>query len=747
MAGVTSLAPYAIAWGATALAIAGLYLLRPRSRRVEVSSILLWQRVLEPASTRSPLTWLRRHLLLILQIATALLAAFALMRPASTTVEPVGRHIALIIDVSAPMLATDGDPSIVASSPLVRQQGCLRSGVCSRLDEARARGALVLGRLRAGDIATVISVGGTAQVEATGTIPNASGALSDAVTRLIARPSEANFAQALELASSTIYDAKQGEVLIITGGVADVTGSVRRPSVPIQVARVGGRPPPGLAGTDNVAITAFAARRDLALGGTTLSRSGAGSTANLPAPSQSAIDGAQAGPTSGSVQLFTRVTNHGTQTVNGVLRLKVDGKPFGERPMTIGGVQSEDVAIAQVPPDATWLEAYFDHNDLLAIDNIAWAAVPRPVERRVALVGSRTDQLERALRAVPGVTLERIDPARYDPNARYDIVVFEAWFPRVAPLAHWLLIDPPRTDGPVVVNGVLGRRTEGAREWNAAQIARVRPSPLLQGVDLAGVSIAEARLVTLPSWGEEVVSTRTSPLIVQGYPGAYRAVVVGFDVRSSNFLARVGFPIFVANTIEWLTGGLETGAALCGTTPCVASTTNSGGSGRAATNFVPGDALMITPLPRTTQLTVETPATQVRSYPVDPLRRTTRFLDTTAPGAYVIREYEGATEIARQVAIARAIPTGRELSLSDLSFRPAVLALASVGIGSVPGPLIAGPGETSTRNEWWTLLAACALGVLVIEWWWVHRYNRPSSRRTPETVRGAGAMSGRGADA
>ena len=105
------LSPWALAWAAAAAAILGLYFLKPRSRRVEVSSTWLWQGVLREESARSPLQWLKRHLLLLLQLLIALLAMFALARPALNRLQPVGRTVVLGMDVSAAMLANDGDPA------------------------------------------------------------------------------------------------------------------------------------------------------------------------------------------------------------------------------------------------------------------------------------------------------------------------------------------------------------------------------------------------------------------------------------------------------------------------------------------------------------------------------------------------------------------------------------------------------------------------------------------------------------
>jgi hypothetical protein len=683
MNGTQLLSPWGLAWAGAAAAILALYLLRPRSRRVEVSSILLWRRTLELETSRSPLAWLRRHALLLMQVAAALLVALALARPTLSRLVPVPRTVAIIVDTSAPMLASDGDPGIVADGPFA--SAVARRGVTTRLDEAKARAALVVSRLRSGDRAVIVAVAGAARVDFSGEAPGDTGALISAIGRLVAQPGEANLSQAVEIAGAAIRDARQGEVVIVTGGVADLSGPVRRPPVPIQVVRVGKSTNPDGPAPSNAAITALVARRPDLCGDT--------------------ICDLSATP----IQAFVRVQNRGASAANGTLRLRVDGKPFGERPLTVGGDASEAISIPNLPSDASWIEAWFDTPDLLALDNLATAAVPRPVTRRVALVGGRTDQLERALRAVPGVVLERIDPARYDPTARYDVVVFEAWFPPQAPQAHWFLVDPPRTDGPIVVNGNLGKRTDSTREWNSAQVARVRPGPLLAGVDFAGVSVTEARQVAIPDWAEEVVSARASPLIFMGYPGAYRAVVVAFDLRSSNLLGRVGFPVLISNTIEWLTGGAEV-------------TTGSDGA------IMPGDALPITPLPRTTAITIEMPTGEIRRIetPGSTGRPSVRFLDTAAPGAYVVREFEQSDEIARHVTIARAVPAGREAALADLRPRAKVLALASVGPGAEPGPLLAGPGETTERDEWWQWAAIISLVIVAAEWWW---FSNGGSRR------------------
>src|SRR3954453_17876394 len=119
---MTFLTPWSLLWLGAVAAVAAVYLLKPRSRRVEVSSTWLWQGALREETSRSLIQWIRRHLLLLLQLLVAMLAVLgvvrvvALVRPALSRSLPVGRTVVLAIDASAAMLANDGDPAALAAA-------------------------------------------------------------------------------------------------------------------------------------------------------------------------------------------------------------------------------------------------------------------------------------------------------------------------------------------------------------------------------------------------------------------------------------------------------------------------------------------------------------------------------------------------------------------------------------------------------------------------------------------------------
>ena len=75
------LTPLALAGGLLALPVILLYMLRLRRQEIEVSSIMLWQQLLQDTEANTPWQRLRRNLLLLLQLLILAALVFALARP------------------------------------------------------------------------------------------------------------------------------------------------------------------------------------------------------------------------------------------------------------------------------------------------------------------------------------------------------------------------------------------------------------------------------------------------------------------------------------------------------------------------------------------------------------------------------------------------------------------------------------------------------------------------------------------
>jgi hypothetical protein len=86
-----------------------LYFLKLKRRALQVPSTFLWRKSIEDLHVNSLFQWLRRNILLILQLLFLVGLGYALADPTYNS-ESKGRHIIIMIDNSASMSATDGSP-------------------------------------------------------------------------------------------------------------------------------------------------------------------------------------------------------------------------------------------------------------------------------------------------------------------------------------------------------------------------------------------------------------------------------------------------------------------------------------------------------------------------------------------------------------------------------------------------------------------------------------------------------------
>lgn len=219
----------ALAFALLALPILLLYMLKLRRQEVRVSSILLWQRLLRDREANTPWQRLRRNLLLLLQLLALALLVVALARPFLPTRAPVSGSVVLLLDGSASMQATDGEPT--------------------RFEAARRAAREILEGLAPGDRAALVLVGPQPQVLA--------GPSEDrtALLRALegAAPSDglADWQTALETAAALTAGMDAPHYLIISDGGLPA----ELPGLPgeVRYLRVGDR-------DDNLGILALSVR-------------------------------------------------------------------------------------------------------------------------------------------------------------------------------------------------------------------------------------------------------------------------------------------------------------------------------------------------------------------------------------------------------------------------------------------------------------------------------------------------------
>jgi Ca-activated chloride channel homolog len=391
------LTPLGLLGAGLAIPIILLYMLRLRRREVTISSTFLWQQILQDNEANTPWQKLKRNLLLFLQLLILACIVLALARP-FMIVPAVGTgQIALLLDASASMNATDisGD---------------------SRFEEAKRRALEIVETMSAADTMTVIRVSNVPEVLAPATADRA--VLRAAINNAQPSQAKADWDAALTLARAGASNAESFSTVIVgDGGLGD---NSQLPDMPGEVNFV-----PIGESSSNVAITALATR-------------------NLPGQPP---------------QLFAQVTNYGDQDAEIIFDLRVDGALFTAERYTIPANDGLPLVSAALPDDFEVLQAGITlpgdatFVDYLAEDNTAWAVSSGGSNRRALLMTPGNLFVEQVLRSLPGVQSFKGNVDAGLPTEAFDFYIFDGWLPEDLPAGDLLIINPPRSTSFFSVSG------------------------------------------------------------------------------------------------------------------------------------------------------------------------------------------------------------------------------------------------------------------------------------------------------
>ncbi len=483
---MTLLNPLGLIFLALAPVLVVLYLRRARRREVAVPALFLWERALGDRRHRAFLGRLRQWASLLLHLLILALLVLALARPEWGRPGVAGEAVVLVVDTRARMQAVEPG--------------------------GKARFALALEKARA--VAGTASEGRPVALVAAGPEAEVLSPFSTDPARLLARldalePTDAGGdpAPALALARELVA-SRPGRVVFLTAG--------QGPGEPAERVEVGG----GVA-LENVAITRFAARPEL----------GSPQTASL------LLEVANFGsaPAKGNVEIFAGET-------------LLDVRPFDLAP----GAFKRDVFPALPAMEAGRLTARLATGaaDALAVDDVAYATLPRFRPVRVLLVSEGNWFLEKLLAAEDGVKFDLLAPAEFRPEmgASFDVVIYDRNGP--ASLSELRGNALFFRSGPFAAKGGLKAPLVGESEAG---------SPLLRRVEWRGITLLEAAQLPAPpkeeaGWrfGVPLQTLEGEPLIITGEHGRQRLAVFAFDLGQSDLPLHVAFPLLMTNTLRWL---------------------------------------------------------------------------------------------------------------------------------------------------------------------------------------------------
>jgi hypothetical protein len=633
--------------------LVALYFLKLRRQERVVSSTILWRKAIQDLQVNAPFQRLRRNLLLLLQLLLLVLLALALARPVLQHTPGAGATSVILIDRSASMSATDVSPS--------------------RLDEAKRQALDLVNSMRRGSRAMVIAFDDTAQTVAPFTTDTA--ALRRAIESIQPSDRYSRLEMAFQLADAQLsFIPEQNrpsidppDVWLYSDGKVLDSNEELMLGGNLKYVKLGSEDAP------NVGIVAMSARR------------------NFERPTE--------------VQVFARLANFGAEPVNTDVQLSVNGvltrvasvslppqrwldhewkrRNPGVAPANVDVRNSVEFTLNLTDSAILRLEHLYGE-DVLASDNVVHLVVPPPRQLRVTLVSEGNPFLARAMRGIPLESFKTIRPSDYEgavPEDQ-DLIIFDRHFPQKLPAAGsfmYFASAPPdsRLRATVDDGGRLSYLPDPViLDWR-------REHPILRGLALSRVVIADSLRVDLPLEAEVLVDSTRGPLMLLYRDPRHSHLLTTFDVLQSDWPFRSSFPAFLLQAVEFL--ALSSQVNVRETIPPGASPTID----RALINRVDSDLRQLR-LTGPINATINIPPSGDIALP--PLERV---------GLYMLSP---------------AIPGAEQLAVNLLSAAESDISPAEIPPGRA-GEVVSGTTGKARLELWWWIVAAGAVPLLLIEWW------------------------------
>ena len=474
-----------------------LHAISLRWRSASVSSLVFWEEALREQSAGMRLRRLLGSLVLVLQIFVVATLAVTLAGPR----------------LSVHGFQATGDTILALDATASMQT---REGASTRFDIARERGLDIVSGLRRGARMAVILAARAPHLAQAFTDDRA--ALRRVLLTATATDEPGDVADSMAFAVS-LRDARRGDqVVLVTDGAFESLGSIDASQPWIHVLLVGSP-------RDNAGITGLAFRR------------------------------AAAG--AAPYELFLAVQNSGSRPRTAPLTISVDGSLIVSRTVSLAPGERSALSIPWTGPATGRVEAYLQTGDDFPLDDRAFAVFTASRRLRVRVVGPATYFTQKALSALPGITV-RTEATPSRTGTVDDVVIYENVQPPALGAQNATRSggqNATRSGGQNVI--LFGAVPPNLPIHATGRIEQPvvtgwsRTDPLLASVSLAGLTIGSA-IGLDPGPGFRVLAASgESPLILTWDHAGLKVLMLAFDPQGSDLPLRAGFPVLIANALSW----------------------------------------------------------------------------------------------------------------------------------------------------------------------------------------------------
>ncbi|MEF3303323.1 vWA domain-containing protein [Paenibacillus sp. GYB003] len=499
-------------------AIVLLYLFKRKYIDTDVSSHMLWNRVLKDMEANRPWQKLRNRLLMFVQLLVAALLVLAVMQPWVWSHRAAKAHVVVVLDRSASMTAA------ASASPDGNGETALDLAKRQIADWAAGDGK--------NSAITLLAMGEQAEVLLSKETD--AGKLREALEKVEPSYGKTAYKEAMSLASALTRSDPDSEIRLFTDGqIAEpMTGLTF--AVPVAVHRIGETEGSGALG--NVGIVQFGVKSE---------RSSSGGAA--------------------AVTAVAAVKNWGEAPRRIEAALYAGDELADVQTVTVEPGKQVSLYFAKASL-ADWYRLDIGADDSLAADNVSYAFPEGDRPRNVLLVGGGNLFLEKAMQ-LAGAEVTKLDPDGMEawirsqkPGSGPDLVVVDSVPDGALASEEWSRMLATRP--------VWYIRSGYAGEEKTVPVGAytVEDHPATRYLKFQDTHVASARPPAGLTWGKPIVTAKNVPLVYAGAENGQPRLLLAFALSQSDLPLRSEFPVFVQNALAWLTSahGGSLGRAVAG---------------------------------------------------------------------------------------------------------------------------------------------------------------------------------------
>ncbi len=231
------------------------------------------------------------------------------------------------------------------------------------------------------------------------------------------------------------------------------------------------------------------------------------------------------------------------------------GNILGVQSSTAAAGKSSSILFTNIHTDGAYIRGEVSTvrfaaggQDSLALDNSCVALTQTSGEAKGILIGSGNTFIERAYYAVTGADLTKTMSDSAVSAGNYNVVIYDAGtVPQGAKTGR--TGDHEEADSSP---NMLRFETSGGAGTLSSVVVDVKESEITEGLSEFSLGSNQVVYYELPAWATSFMEADGKCVAYYGINGNHKEVVVGFDIRETDFPVKAEFPVFIAGAMGYL---------------------------------------------------------------------------------------------------------------------------------------------------------------------------------------------------